>query len=116
MMASTSPSAGETPEDPTSSAVLSMIDAAAAASPAAVEEEPTACQKECTSQQKALVLCVDSIRSARLADASDVHGEGDNQDSSSTPECLPMAIAAWTTCCQEANDRERELKAKDKTS
>mmetsp|Transcript_13500 Transcript_13500/g.20305 ORF Transcript_13500/g.20305 Transcript_13500/m.20305 type:complete len:111 (+) Transcript_13500:148-480(+) len=77
----------------------------------AQEVEPTACETECVDQQKSLVACVDSIRAAKLreverrSDGSDDDGDTTSTD---TPECLPMAVAAWTKCCEEANLRQRE--------
>mmetsp|Transcript_233 Transcript_233/g.471 ORF Transcript_233/g.471 Transcript_233/m.471 type:complete len:89 (+) Transcript_233:39-305(+) len=69
--------------------------------PIATEVEPTACERECSSQQKALVTCVDSIRAAR-------DNEDGGESTADSPECLPMAVAAWTKCCEEANVREKE--------
>lgn len=81
----------------------------------AKEVEPTACETECTQQQKALVSCVESIRAARMQQAQQVDqndgGDGDGDDtttSTDTPECLPLAVAAWTKCCEEANLRQKE--------
>mmetsp|Transcript_11630 Transcript_11630/g.24527 ORF Transcript_11630/g.24527 Transcript_11630/m.24527 type:complete len:128 (-) Transcript_11630:455-838(-) len=81
------------------------------------ETEPTACQKECRSEQKALVACVDSIRSAKLAassESSEISKESSRLShegsSSATPECLPLAVAAWTRCCEDANLREQDEK------
>ena len=87
----------------------------------AEEVEPSACERECVEQQRTLVACVDSIRAARLqsqqqqADETqaDDGGGGATTTSTDTPECLPMAVAAWTKCCEEANLREREMKKKD---
>lgn len=85
----------------------------------AEEVEPSACEKECVEQQKSLVACVESIRAARLQsqqqqaddDESSSGGDGGTTTTSTdTPECLPMAVAAWTKCCEEANLREREMK------
>ena len=61
---------------------------------------PTACQRECSSQQKALTACVDSIRLVRESQSSSEETRSD------TPQCLPLAIAAWTQCCEDANLRE----------
>ena len=64
------------------------------------------------------MACVESIRAARLqsqqqqADDGDGDG-GTNTTSTDTPECLPMAVAAWTKCCEEANLRERKMKEKE---
>jgi hypothetical protein len=66
-------------------------------------EGPTACQRECSMQQKALTACVDSIRAARENQSS---SDGESGASSDTPECLLGAVAAWTKCCEEANLRE----------
>lgn len=83
-------------------------------------ETPTACQKECTSQQQTLVACVETIRASRQSVSSassqtsaSSDGDDEPQDSTSgmsnsTPQCLPGAVAAWTRCCEEANVRERE--------
>ncbi len=93
----------------------------------AKEVEPTACETECTDQQKALVACVDSIRAARMQQAEqaveqsddgspDGGGDGDGDattTSTDTPECLPMAVAAWTKCCEEANLRQKEQQKED---
>eukprot|EP00578_Thalassiosira_sp_NH16_P007658 CAMPEP_0181117178 /NCGR_PEP_ID=MMETSP1071-20121207/22364_1 /TAXON_ID=35127 /ORGANISM="Thalassiosira sp., Strain NH16" /LENGTH=107 /DNA_ID=CAMNT_0023201509 /DNA_START=71 /DNA_END=394 /DNA_ORIENTATION=- len=82
---------------------------------AATKVEPTACERECASHQKTLVACVDSIRSARGSDAgadASSGGGGDGSSSSAdTPACLPVAVAAWTKCCEEANLREDAAKA-----
>lgn len=87
------------------------------------EITPSACEVECTEEQKSLVACVESIRAARLkaerddgsssassttTDCSD--DDDDGSTSTNTPECLPMAVAAWTKCCEEANLRERGQK------
>lgn len=83
----------------------------------AEEVEPSACEKECVEQQKSLVACVESIRAARLQSqqrqADDGDGGATTTTSTDTPECLPMAVAAWTKCCEEANLREREMKEKE---
>ena len=79
--------------------------------PVATEVEPTACEKECTSQQKALVTCVDSIRAARSRSDDESTDDGTSSSSDTmvdSPTCLPMAIAAWTKCCEEANMKEME--------
>lgn len=70
------------------------------------------------------MACVESIRAARLkaerddgsssassttTDCSD-DDDDDGSTSTNTPECLPMAVAAWTKCCEEANLRERGQK------
>ena len=80
---------------------------------AATKVEPTACERECASHQKTLVACVDSIRSARSSDdGADAPVGGDGSSSSAdTPACLPVAVAAWTKCCEEANLREDAAKA-----
>ena len=78
--------------------------------------EPTACETECVEQHTSLVSCVESIRAARLQQQEDATNHDDDDGSSSdsntttsmdTPECLPMAVAAWTKCCEEANLRQR---------
>ena len=68
------------------------------------------------------MACVESIRAARLQsqqqqadethddDESSSGDDGCTTTSTDTPECLPMAVAAWTKCCEEANLREREMK------
>mmetsp|Transcript_13499 Transcript_13499/g.20304 ORF Transcript_13499/g.20304 Transcript_13499/m.20304 type:complete len:110 (+) Transcript_13499:148-477(+) len=82
----------------------------------AKEVEPTACETECVDQQKSLVAFVESIRAAKLqqqverSDGSD--GDGDTT-STDTPECLPMAVAAWTKCCEEANLRQKEMQKEE---
>ena len=68
--------------------------------PIASEVEQTECEKQCSSQQKALVSCVDSIRAAN---ASRGDGSADGGSSAETPPCLPLAIAAWTKCCEDAS-------------
>ena len=84
----------------------------------AKEIEPTACETECVEQHKSLVACVESIRAARLQQQQEDANDGQNSDgdgsdsnttttSTDTPECLPMAVAAWTKCCEEANLRQR---------
>ena len=84
----------------------------------AEEVEPSACEKECVEQQRTLVACVESIRAARLHSQQQQVDDGDGDGgttttSTDTPECLPMAVAAWTKCCEEANLREREMKEKE---
>ncbi|KAL7451681.1 hypothetical protein ACHAWC_004205 [Mediolabrus comicus] len=92
----------------------------------AEEVEPSACEKECSEQQRTLVACVDSIRAARLQSQQQADETQDDDDESSrggdggttttstdTPECLPIAVAAWTKCCEEANLRERKMKEKE---
>ena len=70
------------------------------------------------------MACVESIRAARLQSQQQQADDGDGDESSSgdggatttstdTPECLPMAVAAWTKCCEEANLRERKMKEKE---
>lgn len=58
----------------------------------------SACQRECTTEQKAVTSCVESIRAARE--------NGDDSTTSATPQCLAGAVQAWTRCCEEANLRE----------
>mmetsp|Transcript_6527 Transcript_6527/g.14777 ORF Transcript_6527/g.14777 Transcript_6527/m.14777 type:complete len:91 (+) Transcript_6527:49-321(+) len=64
----------------------------------ATEVESSACEKQCSSEQQKLVTCVDSIRESRTS-ATDSDG---NSTATATPPCLPLAVAAWTKCCQEA--------------
>ncbi|KAL7544204.1 hypothetical protein ACHAWF_007587 [Thalassiosira exigua] len=71
---------------------------AAPAAPA--EVEPSACERLCSSEQKSLVACVDSIRAAREDGAG---GGGGGASAAAAPACLPAAVAAWTRCCEEAN-------------
>ena len=60
----------------------------------------------------------DASSSASATDCSDHHDGDDGGDhggdhgstSTDTPECIPMAVAAWTKCCEEANLRERGQK------
>lgn len=80
----------------------------------AKEVEPSACELLCKIEQKELVQCVDSIRAAK-ASSSNTAGNSKESTSSSgeestaeTPACLPLAIAAWTKCCTEANDLQLE--------
>ena len=56
------------------------------------------------------MACVELIRAAKLQQAERSDGsDGDgNSTSTDTPECLPMAVAAWTKCCEEANLRQQE--------
>jgi hypothetical protein len=84
----------------------------------AEEVEPSACEKECTEQQRTLVACVESIRAARLQSQQQQTDDGDGDGgttttSTDTPECLPMAVAAWTKCCEEANLREMKKKVEE---
>jgi len=82
------------------------------------EAEPTACQKQCSTQQKTLVACIDSIRAAKCGEneaatsGSGTSGGGEDTAADATPACLPVAVAAWTKCCEEANSREREHQEK----
>lgn len=74
---------------------------------AATKVEPTACEKQCASHQKTLVACVDSIRAARSDDDGGASsGSGNGSSAADANACLPMAVAAWTKCCEEANLRE----------
>mmetsp|Transcript_12381 Transcript_12381/g.21008 ORF Transcript_12381/g.21008 Transcript_12381/m.21008 type:complete len:107 (-) Transcript_12381:952-1272(-) len=76
----------------------------------AKEVEPTACETECVDQQKSLVACVESIRAAKLQQAERSSDGGDGTTTSTdTPECLPMAVAAWTKCCEEAQKDHEEV-------
>lgn len=68
------------------------------------------------------MACVESIRAARLKTAERDEDDGstdcsvdgdDGSTSTATPECLPMAVAAWTQCCEEANLRERGAEKED---
>ena len=75
--------------------------------------DPTACEKQCTWQQKTLATCVDSIRTARAAgvdniESADVAASSDLESVADAPACLPIAVAAWTKCCEVANMREKE--------
>ena len=55
------------------------------------------------------MACVESIRAAKLQQAERSSDGGDGTTTSTdTPECLPMAVAAWTKCCEEANLRQQE--------
>jgi len=85
----------------------------------AKEVEPSACELRCQIEQRALVSCVDSIRAAKASSSSKTatsnseesasSSEDSNEESSAeTPACLPLAIAAWTKCCTEANDLQME--------
>ena len=56
-------------------------------------EQQSACELKCRSEQQALVSCVDFIRSEKN------HGY-----SSSPQSCLAPAVSAWTKCCSEANE------------
>ncbi len=77
--------------------------------PVATELQPTACEIQCSSEQKALVSCVDSIRAARADDDGKSSGADSGSESTAdTPACLPLAVAAWTKCCEEANIKEKE--------
>ena len=67
------------------------------------------------------MACVESIRAARLqqqVEGEQQSVEGDDGDattttSTDTPECLAMAVAAWTKCCEEANLRQKEQQKED---
>ena len=64
------------------------------------------------------MACVDSIRAARLQQVegeqqNDNDGDATTTTSTDTPECLSMAVAAWTKCCEEANLRQKELQKED---
>ena len=79
----------------------------------AKEVEPTACDVQCKIQQKSLVSCVDSIRAANnnsdgsSSEDNSNDGSGPSSTTADTPACLPLAIAAWTKCCSDANERAR---------
>ena len=95
----------------------------------AKEVKPSACELSCEIEQKELVSCVDSIRAAKASSSNDTatsnsegsasSSDGNNEESTAeTPACLPLAIAAWTKCCTEANDLqeqqlEEEIKKED---
>ena len=64
------------------------------------------------------MACVESIRAARLQQVEGEQQSGDNGEattttSTDTPECLSMAVAAWTKCCEEANLRQKEQQKED---
>ena len=100
----------------------------------AKEVEPSACELRCEIEQKELVSCVDSIRAAKASSSNaatagnseeSTSSNGNNEESSAeTPACLPLAIAAWTKCCTEANDlqlkqqlqEEKDLKKEESSS
>mmetsp|Transcript_5786 Transcript_5786/g.12550 ORF Transcript_5786/g.12550 Transcript_5786/m.12550 type:complete len:96 (+) Transcript_5786:31-318(+) len=79
--------------------------------PIATQVEPTACERLCSSQQKALVACVDSIRAARSNREDDESTNDEASSSSQAPACLSMAVSAWTKCCEEANIEEEQTTA-----
>ena len=84
------------------------------APPVATQVESSACERQCAAQQKALTACVDSIREAREesdAEGESANGGGEAKSGVATPACLPLAVAAWTRCCQDASEREREHEA-----
>jgi len=83
----------------------------------AKQVEPSACELRCKIEQYELVSCVDSIRAAKASSSnakagnseSSTSSDGNNEESTAeTPACLPLAIAAWTKCCTEANDLQLE--------
>jgi len=62
------------------------------------------CEDKCSSEQKALVECVQSMQN-RLTDVA-TRGQSENNNPSSNKEenpCLKTAIARWTECCAKAN-------------
>ena len=85
-----------------------------------IEDETTACQKKCQPQQNALVACLDSIRASRLNDnggggqelantsvsSKASHGNKATSAASTATACLPITVAAWTSCCEDANLRD----------
>lgn len=89
---------------------------------AVAKVEPSACEIQCKIEQNLLVSCVDSIRAAKASSSSDStsnskesassSGDNDEESSAETPACLPLAIAAWTKCCTEANDLQLEQQQK----
>jgi len=91
----------------------------------AKQVEPSACDLRCQIEQKELVSCVDSIRAAKASSSDDTAASnsekstsspGDNnaeESSAETPACLPLAIAAWTKCCTDANDLQLEQQQKE---
>ena len=95
----------------------------------AKEVEPSACELQCKIEQKELISCVDSIRAAKASSSNAATSNSEESSSSDnnndeessaaeTPACLPLAIAAWTKCCTEANDlqleqQEEETKKED---
>mmetsp|Transcript_9439 Transcript_9439/g.21286 ORF Transcript_9439/g.21286 Transcript_9439/m.21286 type:complete len:99 (+) Transcript_9439:24-320(+) len=75
----------------------------------ATDVAPTACELQCSSQQKALVACVDSIRAARSSDdGASTSGNESSTTATDAPDCMLTAVQAWTKCCEEANVREEE--------
>ena len=60
------------------------------------------------------MACVESIRAAKSANGGESEAatsgssgtSGGGEAAADTPACLPVAVAAWTKCCEEANLRE----------
>mmetsp|Transcript_6003 Transcript_6003/g.8908 ORF Transcript_6003/g.8908 Transcript_6003/m.8908 type:complete len:86 (-) Transcript_6003:231-488(-) len=59
------------------------------------ENEPSACEVKCQTQQSALVDCMNSIR--------DKQESGSAEDNKHPNACLAPSVASWTACCSAAN-------------
>ena len=81
----------------------------------ATDQEPSACEKRCQSQQTALAACMNAIRDAREDEANrspasrDFH-DGEEVDIGKVDtSCLAPSVAAWTECCTRANNGSVEV-------
>ena len=62
---------------------------------------PSPCEVKCVTEQDSLSVCIESIRSAREAEAKD---DSTTSTSSNAQRCLAPAVTAWTKCCSDANN------------
>ena len=73
--------------------------------------ESSACERQCGKEQAALVACMDRIRAARESESSNVDStneasSGSVGGASGEVQCLAPVVAAWTTCCSDANNAQ----------
>lgn len=60
--------------------------------------KPSACEVKCSSQQTALVACMDIIR--QQSETSDA------KSNRAVNACLSPSVTAWTECCSKASLEE----------
>lgn len=73
-------------------------------------ESSSPCEKQCRTEQAAIVECIDGIRAARESDGSNTatDSSSDPAHSSGKVECLAPVVAAWTKCCSDANNSSND--------
>mmetsp|Transcript_14199 Transcript_14199/g.30814 ORF Transcript_14199/g.30814 Transcript_14199/m.30814 type:complete len:106 (-) Transcript_14199:438-755(-) len=75
------------------------------------ESSSSPCEKQCRTEQAAIVECIEGIRSARESDGSNTTATDSSSDpahSSGKVECLAPVVAAWTKCCSDANNSSND--------